>query len=83
MRFLLICGLSVVATACDTLENRRDLYNPDTYFYPGRAATTTTVRKTTTTTTNGPVEFRPHGDHGWERLAGEKQTALRRTACSI
>jgi hypothetical protein len=57
--------MSLFCTACDTLENRRDLYNPDTYFYPGRSATTTTVRKTTTTTTTttGPVEFRPHADH--------------------
>jgi hypothetical protein len=45
---------------CNTLENRRDLYSPDSYFYYERPAATT-VRKTTTTrtTTTKPIEFRP------------------------
>jgi hypothetical protein len=49
--------------ACNTLENRRDLYSPDSYFYRERPVTTT-VRQTTTTTTTKtpPVEFRPHAD---------------------
>jgi hypothetical protein len=46
--------------ACNTLENRRDLYSPDSYFYRERPVTTT-VRQTTTTKT-APVEFRPHAD---------------------
>jgi hypothetical protein len=54
---LFICG------ACNTLENRRDLYSHDTPFYYERPATTTTVQQTTTTrTTTEPIEFRPHAN---------------------
>jgi hypothetical protein len=52
---LLMCG------ACNTLENRRDLYSHDTPFYYERPATTKTVRQTSTTTSE-PIEFRPRAN---------------------
>jgi hypothetical protein len=60
VKFIFACATLLAGTACNTLENRRDLYTTDPYFYYERPATTT-VRKTTTTTrtTTRPVEFRP------------------------
>jgi hypothetical protein len=59
VKYFLACAVSFVCAGCDTLENRRDLYNPDTYFYRHQPVTTT-VRQSTTTATTSPVEFRPH-----------------------
>jgi hypothetical protein len=57
-----LAGLALLAcTACNTLENRRDLYSPDSYFYRERPVKTA-VRQTTTKTTTRPVEFRPHAN---------------------
>ncbi|HXM33194.1 MAG TPA: hypothetical protein VN921_06030 [Chthoniobacterales bacterium] len=63
MRSALACLALLVCAACNTLENWRDLYSPDSYFVRERPVTTT-VRHTTTTTTakTAPVEFRPHAD---------------------
>jgi len=61
VRLLLVCAVCLAFAACDTLENRRDLYSTDPYIYRPTVTTTTTVRETTTTT--GPVEFRPHAEH--------------------
>jgi hypothetical protein len=61
VKFLFVCAMLLACTACNTLENRRDLYSPDSYFYYERPATTT-VRKTTTTTTTKKPEFRPHAN---------------------
>jgi hypothetical protein len=62
-----------VCAACNTLENRRDLYSPNSYFYRKRPVTTT-VRHTTTKTTTmktAPVEFRPHADSEEPQLPGD------------
>jgi hypothetical protein len=58
VKCFLACLALLACAACNTLENRRDLYSPDSYFYRERPVTTT-VRQTTTT---APVEFRPHAD---------------------
>jgi hypothetical protein len=63
VKFIFACGILLACTACNTLENRRDLYSPDSYFYYERPATTTVRHTTTTTTTTKPIEFRPHADH--------------------
>lgn len=49
----------LACAACNTLENRRDLYSTDPYFYRERPVTTTVRQTTTTTTTTSAPEFRP------------------------
>jgi hypothetical protein len=61
VKFFLACGALLACTGCNTLENRRDLYSPDSYFYYERPAITT-VRQTTTTAKTKPVEFRPRAN---------------------
>ena len=58
MKLVLAGCVLLVCASCNTLENRRDLYSTDPYFYRERPVTTT-VRQTTTTTIRQPVEFHP------------------------
>jgi len=57
VKCFLACLALLACAACNTLENRRDLYSPDSYFYR-EPPVKTTVRQTT----KKPVEFRPHAD---------------------
>lgn len=45
MKYLLAAAVMFGATACTTLENRRDLYSPDVELYPRAGTTTTTVTR--------------------------------------
>jgi hypothetical protein len=58
VKFVFACLTLLVCAACNTLENRRDLYSHDRPLFYERPAATTTVQQTTTTTTE-PIEFRP------------------------
>ncbi len=51
---LLTCVALLMCTGCNTLENRRDLYSPDTYLYEQRGVTTT-VRETATMRNEPPA----------------------------
>jgi hypothetical protein len=62
MKCFLACLASLCCAACNTLENRRDLYSPDSYFYRERPVTTTVRKTITTRTTEKPVEFRPRAN---------------------
>lgn len=64
---LTICLAAVALTACTTLENRRDLYNPQVVNGPytrmlhdgvPKVESTTTVTTTTTTTSDGKAVVR-------------------------
>jgi hypothetical protein len=60
VKFVFACLTLLTCAACNTLENRRDLYSHNTPLSYERPAATTTVRQTTTTrTTTEPIEFRP------------------------
>jgi hypothetical protein len=60
VKVVLACWVLLTCAACNTLENRRDLYSHDAPVYYERPAPTTTVRQTTTTTE--PIEFRPRAN---------------------
>jgi len=50
VKYFFVGAVLWMGTGCTTLENRRDLYSPDTEFYPTRS-TTTVTRQTTTRAT--------------------------------
>jgi hypothetical protein len=59
VKFVLGCCALLLCAGCNTLENRRDLYTTDPYYYRERPVRTVRNTTTTTTTTSAP-EFRPH-----------------------
>ncbi|MEP6699169.1 MAG: hypothetical protein ABJB09_05500 [Verrucomicrobiota bacterium] len=61
MKYLFVGATLWMCTGCTTLENRRDLYSPDTEFYPTRSTTTVTRQTTTRTTTEEEASARLPG----------------------
>jgi hypothetical protein len=58
VKFVVGCCALLACAGCNTLENRRDLYSTDFYFYRERPVRTVRHTTTTTTTTSAP-EFHP------------------------